>query len=144
LSPVRATYLQIGQHLNLSTTRAYQLVRAGIDEVNAELKETAADVRQMELDRLDGIHLAHWPHRANPRNAIVLIRVCERRCRLLGLDAPAKVAQTTPEGEPLSSTFDLSKLTDEQLKQLEWLYEQAGAVAVPANEVSNGPQRFVC
>jgi hypothetical protein len=85
-----ATYLQIGQHLSLSTTRAYQLVRAGIDEVNAELKETAANVRQMELDRLDAIHLAHWPHRANPRNAIVLLRVMERRARFLGLDAPAQ------------------------------------------------------
>jgi hypothetical protein len=62
-----ATYLQIGRYLNLSTTRVYQLVRAGIDEINAELKETASDLRQMELDRLDAIHLAHWPHRAKQR-----------------------------------------------------------------------------
>jgi hypothetical protein len=122
-----ATYLQIGRYLNLSTTRVYQLVRAGIDEINAELKETASDLRQMELDRLDAIHLAHWPHRANPRNAIVLLRICERRCRLLGLDAPAKVAETTPQAEPLPWSPDLSRLTDEELAQLDALYRKLGA-----------------
>jgi hypothetical protein len=121
-----ATYSQIARHLSLSTTRAYQLVRAGMDEVKAELKETALNLRQMELDRLDAIHFAHWPRRANPRNADVILRVMERRARLLGLDAPAKIAETIPEGKPSSWSPDLSRLTDEELAQLEAIYTKLG------------------
>jgi hypothetical protein len=124
------TYVEIGRTLRLSTTRAYQLVRAGMNEVNAELKETAAQLRQMELERLDAIHAAHWPKRENPRNAEIILRVMERRARLLGLDAPATTAQTTPTREELQPTLDLSRLTDDQLLQLQSLYEAAGATLV--------------
>jgi hypothetical protein len=50
----------------------------------------------------------------------------ERRAKLLGLDAPIKTAQTTPDGEALPPALDLSKLTDEQLAALDAIYA-AGA-----------------
>jgi hypothetical protein len=120
-----ATYVEIGCSLRLSTTRAYQLVRAGLGEINAELTETASQLRQMELERLDAIHAAHWPKRENPRNAEIILRVMERRARLLGLDAPAKIEQTSQTSEELLPTFDPSRLTDNELLQLEALYEKA-------------------
>jgi len=91
-----ATYAEIGHGLAVSKTRAYQLVTAGLTELNADLKETAVALRELELLRLDGIAAAHWPNRANPRNAEILLKTSERRARLLGLDAPAKSVEPPP------------------------------------------------
>ena len=40
-----------------------------------------------ELVRLDAILLVHWQNRSDPRSAGTILRVMERRGKLLGLDA---------------------------------------------------------
>jgi hypothetical protein len=52
----------------------------------------------------------------------VILRVMERRAKLLGLDASQKVAQTNPAGDETSPALDLSKLTDGELTAMEVLY----------------------
>jgi hypothetical protein len=125
LRSMGASYQKIGQGMAISKTRAYQLVMAGFFELDADLKDTAASLRELELLRLDAIVLAHWPARANPRNAEILIRVSERRARLLGLDAPHRVAATTSVGKEPTAAFDPSRLTDDQLAALDSIYAAA-------------------
>lgn len=120
-----ASFNGIGKAMNISKTRAYQLVTDALAEIDEELKDTAARARLIELGRLDSVVLAHWNSRANPRNAEILLKAGERRARLLGLDAPAKIAQTTPDGDGLPPALDLSKLTDEQLAALDAIYAAA-------------------
>jgi hypothetical protein len=50
------------------------------------------------------------------------------------LDAPTKLAQTTPDGEQLPPALDLSKLSSEELEQFHALYVKAGADAHPQGE----------
>jgi hypothetical protein len=124
-----ASYHEVGRGMGISKTRAYQLVMAGMTAVDVKLEESVTTLRTLELLRLDAIAFAHWPERGNPRHADVILRVMKRRAKLLGLDAPIKVAQTTPGGDALPPTLDLSKLTDAELAEMERLYEKAGAVA---------------
>lgn len=121
-----ASYDAIGKSLKLSKTRAYELVMAGLADMEASIRESAERTRAVELRRCDSLLLSLWPQRANPRVTDSILRIMERRAKLLGLDAPQKVAQTTPDGGPLSPPLDLSKLTDEQLAALDSIYA-AGA-----------------
>lgn len=91
-------YSSIGQALGISKTRAYELVMLGLEELAESIVETATRVRDLELRRLDAIVMAHHPQRQNPRNAEILLKASKRRSEILGLDAPTKIAQTTPDG----------------------------------------------
>lgn len=122
-----ASYDGIGRGMGISKTRAYQLVLAGMVDLDEGLKDSADRLRTLELLRLDAIQCAHWPNAHIPRHVDVILKVMERRAKLLGLDAPTKVAQTTPDGEALTPALDLSRLTDAELAELNRLYEKAGA-----------------
>jgi hypothetical protein len=61
-------------------------------------------VRQMELDRLDALHLALWPRAldGDPTAIEQVLKLMARRARYMpGVEAPIQVAQTTPEGAPV-------------------------------------------
>lgn len=65
------------------------------------LQEPANDLRTLELERLDILQLAIWQQvRQGHLGAIDrYLKIAERRSKLLGLDAPTKVAPTNPEGD---------------------------------------------
>lgn len=56
-----ATYKQIAEALEISVPRAWTIVRNEIDKVLSDTQETARDVLQIELDRLDALWRAHFP-----------------------------------------------------------------------------------
>lgn len=64
------------------------------------LQEPADDLRTLELERLDVAHLAIWQQvRSGNQGAIDrYLKIAERRAKLLGLDAPQRIAPTTPDG----------------------------------------------
>ena len=59
------------------------------------LQEPADQVRQAEVDRLDRMQLALWPKamRGEVNAVATILRVMERRAKLLGLDMPVKISQ---------------------------------------------------
>lgn len=130
------SYAEIARQMQISKSRAHDFVTAGLDELGESIKDTATSVRELELYRLDALILSHWPHRAVWKSAEIILRAQERRAKMLGLDAPTKLAQTTPEGEALPPALDLSKLSDEQLAQLELIYAAAGPVAAESEQHS--------
>jgi hypothetical protein len=105
-----ATYAEIGEALGVKTTRAWYIVMAAMDELGTITREGAAQVKQMELERLNSMHMSLWPQRKNPRVADTLLRIQERRARLLGLDAPTKTALTDADGG--SVQFVLKSILD--------------------------------
>lgn len=63
------------------------------------LQQPAAELRDLEVDRLDRLLTAVWPKALRGDLAAVdrVLRVAERRARLLGLDAPVSaVSASTP------------------------------------------------
>lgn len=59
------------------------------------LKQPAEELRQAEIDRLDRLQLAAWPKAMQGDNSAIatVLRIMERRAKLLGLDMPVKIAQ---------------------------------------------------
>ncbi len=86
-----ATYLQIADTLGYGNpSNAHRAVFRALDRVPLE---NAHQLRMMECLRLDALQTAHWtPALAgNAPNARIVLRVMERRARLLGLDAPSRM-----------------------------------------------------
>ena len=88
-----ASYRAIGETLNVSTTRSWELVDEALRE---HVAEGVAALRELECRRLDQLQMACWPAamRGIPRHIDSVLRVMQRRSRLLGLDAPREVAIT--------------------------------------------------
>ncbi len=93
-----ATYDEIAQSLGLShRSNARRLVESAISEI---IREPAEEVRALELARMDAIHAALWPAASTGHLPSIdrLLRVCERRARLLGLDRTPLDSPVRPTG----------------------------------------------
>jgi len=66
-------------------------------------QQPADELREQELDRIDRLQLALWPKamKGDAQSINTIIRLMERRARLLGLDTPIKIEQdvTTWNGD---------------------------------------------
>lgn len=85
-----ATYDQIAQQLGYANRgNAQRAVQTALKEITAE---PARDVLTLELERLDAMLLGLWPQarRGNLGAVDRVLRIQERRARLLGLDSPAR------------------------------------------------------
>lgn len=141
-----ATYEQIGLALALSTTAAYGHVQKALDESRTQTKESADKVRATELRRLDGIVMALWPKRSDPRFADSILRAMERRSRLLGLDAPLKSKSEVvgADGGPIRTKSEievkdvLGAATEERTAAILSVLARVGALPVPVGPGSAG------
>jgi len=95
------SYAEIARALGVNESTAWRLVKKEFDRLNAATRETAHQVRQLELDRLDGLHEALWAKaRSGDTQAIfAALRIMERRSKLLGLDSAMKVGFEGADGE---------------------------------------------
>lgn len=60
------------------------------DSLNSRIAEAVMEYRELELARLDVLQAAHWPQAVagSVRSADLVLRVIDRRTKLLGLDQP--------------------------------------------------------
>ena len=96
-----ASYRQIGVALGVATDTAWKdVIRSLADLAKIEMG-MAAELRALETERLDMalLSLAKGVRDGNLGAIDRWIRLSESRRKLLGLDMPAKIAQTTPDGE---------------------------------------------
>jgi len=127
------SYQKIADALSVSKTRAYRIVRDALDGLVQHCEETAERVKRLELYRLDKIRLALDGKKSDPRVADTLIRISERVAKLHGIDAPTRVEQSGPNGGPIQTQEkepDLSKLSVEELIELERLHKKMAGVPV--------------
>ena len=99
---------------------AYKAVTTALKD---SIKEPAEGVREMELKRRDDMLLAMWPQVKSGNQGAIdrSLRIMERRAKLLGLDAPTKIAPTDPTGE--HEYRDLSD--NERLEQISRILDAA-------------------
>lgn len=131
-----ASYSQIAAEMTknghkLSRQRCHIIVQNALKELREKLSVEAADVRTLELERLDAMWLALYPKRKEPRVADSLVRLMDRRAKLLGLDAPKRIEQTGRDGGPIE--YDLSGLSVEELRALLMVLDKATPV-IPADD----------
>ena len=92
-----ASYRTIGAKLGISEAQAHRDVQAGMAALRELELHEAADYRAMELERLDDALLAIYPHVKRGNHAAIdrMLRISERRSKLMGLDAPTKFKDET-------------------------------------------------
>ncbi|AOV16582.1 hypothetical protein BJI67_05410 [Acidihalobacter aeolianus] len=98
------SYAKIGERLGIARQSAFAHVRHVLSELQAETAESAEQVRQIELERLDRATELCMRGIENGELAAIdrLIRIQERRARLLGLDAVERLDIGT---QPLPSVI---------------------------------------
>lgn len=103
------SYRAIGEKLGISAAQAFRYVARGLDELATKASESAGELRKLELHRLDRLQSGLWSTAAggDPKSAAVVIKLMERRSKLLGLDARERVDLTT-DGKPLSWVVSVS------------------------------------
>ena len=87
-------YTQIGETLGCHRSTACRYVLSELEYLADKCREEAAHVRDLELQRLDDLYLIAYRAiiRGNDLAGIDrCLRIMERRAKLLGLDAVAKV-----------------------------------------------------
>lgn len=87
-------YTQIGEKLGCARSTACRYVLSELENLADKCREEAVHVRDLELQRLDDLYLIAYRAiiRGNDLAGIDrCLRIMERRAKLLGIDAAAKV-----------------------------------------------------
>lgn len=76
---------------------AHKDITRALEANVTEMNRTADVLRQEELDRLYRLQAGVWPAAAagDPKAVQTVLNIIDRRCKLLGLDAPQRVEVVT-------------------------------------------------
>lgn len=121
---------------NYDERYAYDDVKAELDRLNTQNLEAAAEISRLEQESLDQMQASVWAQALSGHMGALdrVLRIMERRARLLGLDAPTKTALQNPDGSALNSVD--SERYDSILRKLAGI-----AAATGASEISNQPDK---
>jgi len=137
------TYEEIAARLGVGRSAAYRIISRELVRRAKEDGIQLEQLRALELGRLDEMQAALWPKvQAGIVDAILgVLRILERRARLLGLDSPARHEVAGPEGGAINVASvadereaDLSCLSDQELEELERLVEKTHQCCGKENE----------
>lgn len=118
------TYREIGQLLGVTLSRARKIVIAALENRKKVVDEKAEEVVQIELERLDALTKSLWKDRGDFHVADTLVRISERRTRLLGIEAAIKHEISGKDGGPIT-------IEDTRARNLELINQLSERVAVP-------------
>jgi len=90
---------------------AYKDVKRELDRLRSDISENAEQIIELEKQRLDAMLTTLWPKVAQGHQGAIdrVLRIMERRARLLGLDAPSRHSgqvDVTTKGESLNAIND--------------------------------------
>lgn len=124
------SYEAIGNKLGMTRQSAHAAVTKAMREIREKTETDAETVRTMELEKLDAIEMAMWPGAKNGNHLAAdrVLKAMERRAKILGLDAPQKVAPTNPAGDkPYAPREGMtSEERDQRIRELEELEQSEG------------------
>ncbi|MEM9598625.1 MAG: hypothetical protein AAGD06_30445, partial [Acidobacteriota bacterium] len=116
------TYQQIGDQMGITRQAANQLIRRVMNETLSKTAESAQVAVCLELERLDEwqVQVVRELRKGNVLPAVDrLLKIAERRAKLLGLDAPKKhkAEVSGPDGGPVPvvCASDLEGMTNAEL-----------------------------
>lgn len=129
---------QLSELRTIQKDTAHRLVLEALNEVKTANAESAEQVKLLEVERLD-IWLQRLSSSKNantPRTIDTMLRIQERRARLLGLDAPKKQLLGGIDGNPIE--LELTDARSVVRNRLKGLQESLGHVVPPASTNGNG------
>jgi hypothetical protein len=121
----------IATALELSEPRIYDLIKEYGADVAKYTEASRDEWRTMELARLDKLLLSHWRQRDVPKYAEIVLKVLERKHKLLGLESTHKhITGDVPAVGVSLTNLDLSKLSNQELEWLEIIITKATPVQI--------------
>lgn len=121
-----ASMAEIAQALNLSKSTVHGHIKRALDDLAKTDRDATARYRALNLQRLDKLLMAIWPTATSgkdvkatreARNLVVA------QGKLLGLEAPVKIAHTDPTGEIERSPADWIMPVPPERDPHEWAAE---------------------
>jgi transcriptional regulator len=106
-----ANYRDIAKQLGVTHSTIVQDVKAVMKELQKEQVVEADSYRTMELERLDAMQTQMWSQVQKGNQGAVdrVLRIMERRAKLLGLDAPTKVDGKFEVFDPYSEAIKAAR-----------------------------------
>lgn len=113
-------YVEIAGLLGIGKSQAHRLVTAGLADARAQVDAEASELKAEEISRLDAMLAGLWPDARKGQQGAVdrVLRIMERRAKLLGLDAPIRVAQGGDKDAPPIQHQHAHALTDADLERI--------------------------
>jgi hypothetical protein len=100
------TFVDVARELGVSPQYVGRLYRETMAERARMIGELADRERALQDARLEALIREHWPNRANPKAAEVILRCLDRKARLWGLDAPTRLEHSGEVGMVHESADD--------------------------------------
>jgi len=128
------TYREIGAKLGVTTKAAHKTVTKALGFLNDRIGDEARLVRRLELERLDVMQRGLWrkAKKGDPHAVGSVLRIQERRAKLLGLDEPEKHELTGKGGGPLNITDARARIAS----RIDRLVAGAEAPSVPPGPIA--------
>lgn len=97
-------YKEIAERMDTVLSAAFKYVDDALSVLKDVVSEKAEALRSMELQRLDRMQAAVYRravNQGNPAAINAVLKIMERRAKLMGLDEASKTQIDTPNGQPL-------------------------------------------
>lgn len=113
-------YAEIAASLGIGKSQAHRLVRAGLADAAAQIDAEASELKAEEISRLDAMLTGLWPDARRGQQGAVdrVLKIMERRAKLLGLDAPVKLAHGGDKDAPPIKGEVALQMTDADLERI--------------------------
>lgn len=110
------SYRDIGIELGVNHVTVYKDVQAAIKQFLDEAREHHTQIMAIEAARLDDLQRVMWEQAAmGDRRAIeTVLKIMERRAKLLGLDTPVATKQVSVTLTP----DELATMSDDELRRM--------------------------
>jgi len=97
------TFVEIGEKVGCSAKTAHKWVTKTLHEIQTTYRQDANSLRTQELQALDQLKQTLWAkgRQGNLQAIDRLLKISERRAKLLGIDAPDTYEHTGAGGTPL-------------------------------------------
>lgn len=114
-------YEEIAQKLECSKSTAHGYIKTAMADARAQIEADAREMKAEEISRLDGMLRGLWPDARKGSHGAVdrVLKIMERRAKLLGLDAPVKMAHGGDADAPaISHAHNIHTLADAELERI--------------------------
>lgn len=124
-----ASFAEIGRQLGIGRSGAYKAVNRGLDRLNNKVEDAAQELQRMrtlEAERLNDMAESIWDAviEGDTKKMEIMLKLMDRRAKLLGLDQPSGVRIGGEPGNPIQ----VDDLTEARQKLVEKLEAMAAVV----------------
>lgn len=123
------SYEAIGKQLGISGQAAHQAVLKAMKGVKVRQDKDANIIKLVEYENLDRLQLAAWPGAMKGNHLLIdkVLKIMERRAKMMGLDAPEKHANTDSQGKDLPIPKRIQDMSHDEIKaRLKELRQELG------------------